>query len=1247
MIGAPVLNPFPGLRPFEATDAALFFGRDEQIGEALDRLLQRRLLAVVGVSGCGKSSLVSAGMVPALQMGLAGDPGQRWRVVTMRPGDGPLCELERGLGFGVLPERTYGLLETVERHLPAGENLLLVVDQFEEVFPFRERMVPGGAGSEVDLFVSYLLRAAQDPAGRVFVLLTMRSDYLGECAKFHGLPEALNDGQYLVPRMTRAQLQEAIEGPLAAAGAGIHPTLLQDLLNQCDEEPDNLPLLQHLLRRMFEEWEKSGGTGAISGPAAANVGGLLDALNRDAEAVFEGLPEEWKKPAARLFQRITESSRADRGVGDDRPVRRPQTVEVLAKAAKSPEETVRGVVERFKARSLLVVRRTDEGDKVDLPHECLCLRWARLKELVRSEAENAKKLRFLVDSVGRNHLTGLALGEALVWLHRERLESAWPLRYVDEATRDQVVAWVRESQQIVDEASEKERRREREEYRLLRVMVAVLAPAFLLAALFGAYAASKKREADAQRAFAVRQKVDADQQRAKSEASARGEQEQRVRAEEQTRIAQLAHKEVEKQGEISNSRGVAVEATRVKDTELAALLSVQAMRMADTFEARNSLLSTLQAHPRLIAFLDDGVGALHTLAFSPDGKLLAVAGENWKILIWDVARRKMVGRPLAGHAEGISSLAFSPDGKILVSASFDETIRLWDVRTQRQVGGALRGNSGGVNSVAFSPDGTLLASGSDDATIRLWDLTAHRPVGDPLMGHSGEVLSVAFSPDGKLLASASSDTTVRLWDVAGHRSDGNPLSGHKGVVSSVRFSPTGKLLASASWDATVRLWDVTSRRPLGAPLEGHKRQVSSVAFSPDGTKLASAGFDEAVRLWDVARRTAIGEPLEGHDDIVHAVAFSPDGKVLASTSYHNAALWDMTDANSLKGHTEEVTSVAFSHDGTTLASASADRTIRLWDVAGRRPLGEPLRGASARVNCVVFHPRKRLLASGSSDNSVRLWDVDTQKPHGDPLKGHSGAVTSVAFSPDGSILASASTDHTIRLWDVATLRQLGDPLEGHNDVVWSVAFSPDGKTLASGGGDRTHRMWDVATRRQLSDPSEGHDSAVTSVAFSPNGKTLALEFGGNILFSEIAPRDRTSGKFPHRTLPGDFPGGPPEKGTITNIYQVIFSPDGKLVASTGGGYLRLLEVSRFQMFDAGPAGSETIIPVAFSPTGKSIAGGLGSDVRIWDIDPDSWISRLCGMANRNLSLKEWQENVGAKVPYQRTCPNFPAGKGAR
>jgi hypothetical protein len=558
--GGAARNPFPGLRPFEAKDSTLFFGRDEQIGEALERLLRERLLAVVGVSGGGKSSLVAAGMVPAVQMGLAGDPHQRWHVATMRPGDGPLGELGRCLGFGggALVERTYGLLEAVETHLPAGDNLFLVVDQFEEIFPLRDRKLRERAGSEADLFVSYLLRAAQVQSGRVYVVLTMRSDYLGECAKFHGLPEALNDGQYLVPRMSRQQLREAIEGPLAAAGVEIHPALVQDLLNQSDEEPDNLPLLQHLLRRMFEQWEEDGGKGSITAATAKKVGGLAEALDQDAETVYGKLAPGEQLIAELVFRGITESRQSDRG-GEDRPVRRPRRAEDLARLARVSEAALRNVTQRFEDRGLLVVRQTDEGDKVDLPHECLCLKWRRLKKWIRSEAEDAKKLRFLLDAVGKSYLTGLALAESLEWQRGGRLESEWCLRYLNGEQKSAVVTWVKESERLVEEAAEKDRRQQEKELqhakersRRARRTAAFLGVAFLAAAAFGWEAIVQKGKAENQKGAAENQRAEAKRQenqaiiaRKAAEAARNQAENQRAEATRQENRAIIAREEAE------------------------------------------------------------------------------------------------------------------------------------------------------------------------------------------------------------------------------------------------------------------------------------------------------------------------------------------------------------------------------------------------------------------------------------------------------------------------------------------------------------------------------------------------------------------------------------------------------------------------------------------------------------------------------------------------------------------------------
>jgi energy-coupling factor transporter ATP-binding protein EcfA2 len=253
-------NPFRGLLPFEEQHAALFFGRDKEIQEVASRLERQRLLAITGVSGSGKSSLVMAGVVPMLRAGLIPKLGTQVRVALMKPRGGPLFELQRQLSQALerevkqedLTRTTYGLVDVV-KPLSPDESLLIVVDQFEEIFSYRKQHLSNDGGAVADRFMTLLLRATEQAEIPIFVVLTMRSDYLGACAVFRGLPEALNNAHYLVPKMTRLQLQEAIEEPLAAAGTSIHPGLVQQILNECEEEPDYLPVLQHLLFRMFEQ----------------------------------------------------------------------------------------------------------------------------------------------------------------------------------------------------------------------------------------------------------------------------------------------------------------------------------------------------------------------------------------------------------------------------------------------------------------------------------------------------------------------------------------------------------------------------------------------------------------------------------------------------------------------------------------------------------------------------------------------------------------------------------------------------------------------------------------------------------------------------------------------------------------------------------------------------------------------------------------------------------------------------------
>jgi len=491
------------------------------------------------------------------------------------------------------------------------------------------------------------------------------------------------------------------------------------------------------------------------------------------------------------------------------------------------------------------------------------------------------------------------------------------------------------------------------------------------------------------------------------------------------------------------------------------------------------------------------------MAFSPGGKSLAISSGQGSaheqgsrargdtVRLWDLATHRQIGILLTGHTLPVESVAFSPDGKILASCSADGTVRLWDLATHRQIGRSLTGHTGPVLSVAFSPDGKTLASGGADHTVRLWDLATHRQIGTPLYGHTGAVTSVAFRPAGQTLASGSDDGTVRLWNLATGRQIGTPLYGHAGAVTSVAFSPGGKTLASGSDNGTVRLWNLAIGRQIGGPLTA---AIESVAFSPGGQTVASGSADGTIRLWNLASHRQIGRPLTGGIGTVLSVAFSPGGMTLASGSADDTIrLWNLATGRQigtpLYGHTGAVTSVAFSPNGKTLASGSDDGTVRLWNLASHRQIGRPLTGGIGTVLSVAFSPNGKTLASGREDGTVGLWNVATHRQIGTPLYGHTGAVTSVAFSPNGKTLASGSADGTVRLWDPATHREIGTPLAVGSPAD-SVAFGPGGMTLATGGADGTVRLSDATTGRQIG-TLYGHSGPVTSVAFSPGGMTLA------------------------------------------------------------------------------------------------------------------------------------------------------------
>jgi WD40 repeat protein len=574
----------------------------------------------------------------------------------------------------------------------------------------------------------------------------------------------------------------------------------------------------------------------------------------------------------------------------------------------------------------------------------------------------------------------------------------------------------------------------------------------------------------------------------------------------------------------------------------------------------------------------DTFGNIPSVAFSPDGKLLAAGTARGEIWIWQVTNNI----PLLnwrGHRDDVRCLTFSPDGRILASGSDDQTVQLWDASTGNCLN-TLQGHTGPVQSVAISPDGKLLASCSRDRTIRLWNVSTGE-WSSILQGHESTIRSVAFSPDGSMLASGGYDQTIRLWETSTGRCL-NTLEGFR----SVAFSPDGSILASGGIDQTVRLWDVKTGNCFNT-LQGHALRINAVTFSPNGTLIASCSDDLTIRLWETSTGKRLNTLL-GHVERVKAVIFSPDGNLLASCSEDQTIrLWNVSTGhclNTLQSYTNRVRSVTFSPDGNLLASGSEDQTIRLWNVStGQR--FKSLQGHTGSVWSVSFSPNGNLLASGSMDQTVKLWDISTGRCL-KSLHGHTDWVRSVAFSPDGYLLASGSNDQTIRLWKVSTAQCL-NILRGHPRLIQAITFSPDGSLLASGSDDQTVRVWNVSTGDCLN-ILQGHTRRLWSVAFSPDGSILASCGEDQVIRLWDIDTDQCINIL---------------QGHTQRVQCVSFSPDGKILASCSGDQtIRLWKVRTGQCLNILQGHTNRVTSVIFSPSGQMLASSSGDGtIKLWDM----------------------------------------------
>lgn len=1215
--GAEAVCPFPGLAPFTAEQAEWFFGRDQLSADLLGRLDAQLAgggpVIVVAASGAGKSSLLRAGLLHDVASGRLPAAGSaHWPRVVFTPGAHPVREAANALALAMadtpdayavledvgpadLDDRLRHLVERSAGHSGAPARVVLVVDQFEELFTLCE------SEAERGLFISWLWEAADHRrvAGPLaLVACGLRADFYAECLRsYPQLRRSLQEGQLVVGPMSEEELREAIRCPAEMVGLDIEDSLIELLLADlranrapsgadlaADYDAGRLPLLAYALRATWQR--RHGSTLTAEGYRA--TGGIDHAIAETAERVFARMDDAGRHEAKVMFLRLVKIG-ASSAEDARRPVARSDLI--------AGSEVAPAVLDEFVASRLL----TSAREAIQITHEALLSAWPRLKgwldedragHLVRQEIED--------NAAGWERVRG----DTSLLYRGARLQTAatWAAARPGELTataRDFLAA---------------SRRLARRATAIRRGATAGLAALALIASVFAV--------------IAFRQTATADQQRDKA-------------------VYNEASAEAIELGSTDTSLAAAlnVAAYNIKpapDTNLnSRLLGTENTPLATTLpsDAGSVFSVAFSANSRVLATGNEN-GTVRL----------------WNVA--DPAHAQVLGRPLAGCNGHIHSVAFSPNGKILANGCNGGTIQLWDMANAsdpRPFGRPVAAMDGYVYSIAFSPKGNLLAA--DGENIQLWDVSdPSRPKLLSQLADTGPdiISSVAFSPNGRILATAGDgNNDVRLWDVANPeqlRPLGPPLTTGSSSSYSVAFSPNGDILAAGTSNGTIELWDMASPNHPLAPSEimaGPEGDViRSVAFSSDGSELADGGTNGLLSLWNVADPadpTSIGSSLAANTNIVASVAFSPDGRTLASAGYGGTTrLWSLP-RTLLDSGGNTVASVAFSQNSRLFAAGGSGNTVGLWDVAdpaAPRSVGQILAGPIAYINAVEFSPNGRILAIGGYNGMVQLWNVaEPARPRalGRVLRMGTNDVESLAFNPNGRVLVGRDYIGDLQLWDVTNPESphaINQLATSGTSIASSAAFSPNGRILAS-GGDGMIQLWNmtnVSKPRDLGEISAGDTNSVYTIAYSPDGRFLASgSDDGLVQLWNVTDSSH------YRPLGRAFSAG------TGPIQSIAFSADASVMASGGSDgliYLWDLTNPTRPKLIVGPfsSGSSTIYSVAISPYGPILAtGGDDGVIRLWTTDLQYAIQRICETTGGGLTSQQWDSYI--QLPYRRSCAN--------
>jgi WD40 repeat protein len=1184
-------NPYRGLEAFEESQSDLFFGRQTLTEKLHEFVSQQPLTVVLGASGTGKSSLVKAGLIPYLKQ-LDASNQQQWHILAIiRPGESPLKTLNNTLARANLAKLNNQEVDILSANIAAwsqqhpNAKLLLVIDQLEEIITLcRDEQ-------EREKFLNLLAQLITKSANYLRLLLTLRFDFESQFQDT-ALKQHWKNARFIVPQMTRIELRQAIEEPASKRvmyfkSDDPQSPLVDRLIDEVADMPGALPLLSFTLSELYLKYLKRQKIAQINGETIdraiteadyQELGGVARSLTQRADNEYEQLVQldsAYAQTIRHVMLRMV-------AVGGGELARRRVPLSEL-EYPLAENQRVKEIIRRFTDARLLVEGQDTEGNPyIEPAHDALVRGWQKLLAWKQDEEENlilqrrltpaafewqsvknqqqpsgvsAKTQRIIDWLDGRLYTVEHFLNKISTlfvrqWQQRQNQQAnsrekpvqfLWSTNpYLDVLNRELQWNYHWFNQVEAEFVQQSVLQKRRNISWLWRIVIAVILglSGLTIAALIS-------------------------QRRAKiGEASASRE----------TAEARL------------NERGLdpLIYSLRAGKTLQDPLLQL----FPSSEQLQNQVRGTLQEavySVRERVRMERHKGTVRSF-LSPDNQLLASAGDDDTIRIWDLKGRLV--REWQAQQGIVNNLAFSPDGKLIATAGRDDTVRIWDLQGRSVE--KWQAQQGFVKNLSFSSNGQLLATGGANNTVRLWNLQGN-PVGQPFRRIAPQkqeqklVWSVAFSPDDKIIASAGDDGFISLWNLQGRLL--REWQGNQGDISSIKFSPDGQQLVTGGEDSTVRLWNLQGQQ-LGKPLRGHQGRVWDVEFSHNGQQVASVAGDGSTRVWNLQGKEL--DKFIGHQGPVRSVSISKDNQLIVSAGDDGIVhVWNLNDDQQIQfmQHQYTVRSVSFSLDGQRLASAGDDGTVRLWNLQGQE-LAQPFLGHRGTVFSVSFSPDGQRLASAGEDGTIRLWNLQGQQLV-QPFVGHQGTVNSVSFSPDGQFLASAGADGTVRLWNLQ-----GQPnpqiFPGHRGKVNSVSFSPDGRRLASAGNDATVRLWNLQGQ-ELAQPFLGHLGPVYAIAFSSDGKQIAS-----------AGDDGTVRLW-------DLKGQPthqPFQVSGIKLKAVAFSPNGKMIAASGEkGTVQLwnLQGEKFATW-IGHQGFE-IENVSFSPDGKLLAtAGADGIAGLWHIE---------------------------------------------